>query len=90
MPVRSLNSSVLTWSNRKAVGQGLWYQAQDQGAHHPELVRLRYFGSYAGADWGIGSDLGLVALVDDADEPFEQRALNLDLHGLPVPAEIIV
>ncbi len=80
---------MLRWSNRKVIGQALRYWAQDQCVHHPELVRLRYFGFYAGGDC-VGSDLGLVAVVDDADEPFEQRALNLDLHGLPLPAEIIV
>jgi hypothetical protein len=79
---------VLRWSNRKAVGQALRYRTQDQRAHHPELV-LGYFGSYAGGDWGVGSDPDLVAVFDDADEPFKQLALNLDLHGLPVPAEIV-
>lgn len=54
------------------------------------LRRLGYFGSYARGDWGVGSDLDLVAIVADAAEPFERRSLDWNLATLPVPAEILV
>jgi uncharacterized protein len=57
---------------------------------HPDLLRLGYFGSYARGDWGVGSDLDLIALVSEADEPFESRALSWDLNPLPVPTELLV
>jgi predicted nucleotidyltransferase len=57
---------------------------------HPELHRLGYFGSYARGDWGVGSDLDLIALVDRAPQTFDQRSLSWDLSGLPVPAEVLV
>ena len=56
----------------------------------PALRRLGYFGSYARGDWGVGSDLDLVAVVTEAAEPFDRRALAWDLTTLPVPAEILV
>jgi predicted nucleotidyltransferase len=66
----------------------LW--SAEQGRRLPELKRLGYFGSYARGDWGVGSDLDLIAIVDEAAESFERRALHWNLNDLPVQAEIIV
>jgi predicted nucleotidyltransferase len=57
---------------------------------HPELVRLGYFGSYARGDWGVGSDLDLVAIVTESPEPFERRSLQWNVDSLPVPAELLI
>ena len=62
----------------------------EQVQQRPEIVRLGYFGSYARGDWGVGSDLDLIAVVNETLEPFERRSINWDLNGLPVSAEIIV
>jgi len=64
--------------------------AQAEAKRHPELQRLGYFGSYARGDWGVGSDLDLVAVVDRSSEPFERRSLTWDATNLPVPAELVV
>ncbi len=56
----------------------------------PDLRRLGYFGSYARGDWGVGSDLDLVAIVSESPAPFERRGLSWDLSQLPVPAELMV
>ncbi|MGA1797086.1 MAG: nucleotidyltransferase domain-containing protein [bacterium] len=64
--------------------------AKKEAVRHPELLRLGYFGSYARDDWGVGSDLDLLAIVDQASESFERRSLTWDLSHLPVPTEIIV
>ena len=90
MPVRSLHSSVLTWPDRVQVDDAARAWATDSARHHPELLRAAYFESYARGDWGVGSDLDLVAVVESAEEPFERRALSWDLSGLPVPAELLV
>ncbi|MDO8665500.1 MAG: nucleotidyltransferase domain-containing protein [Gemmatimonadales bacterium] len=50
----------------------------------------RYFGSYARGDWGVGSDLDVVMIVDDSPEPFERRAARWDATRLPVPADVLV
>ncbi len=90
MPVRSLDSSVLTWPDRETVEQALRQWFVQEVGHHPELVRLGYFGSYARGDWGVGSDLDLIVIVRDTDTPFERRALTWDLNALPIPAELVV
>ncbi len=90
MPVKSLNSSVFKWPDQKTVDQAVRAWSIEQGQRRSELKRLGYFGSYARGDWGVGSDLDLIAVVEDALEPFERRILNWDLNPLPVPAEILV
>jgi predicted nucleotidyltransferase len=90
MPVRSLNSSVLVWPDRTRVDREVRLWAQQIAKDQPTLQRLGYFGSYARGDWGVGSDLDLVAIVASTDQPFECRPLEWDLNSLPVPAEILV
>jgi len=62
----------------------------EQVKERPEIIRLGYFGSYARGDWGVGSDLDLIAVVNETSEPFERRSCCWDLNSLPVPAEIII
>jgi predicted nucleotidyltransferase len=57
---------------------------------HSDLLRIGYFGSYARGDWSVGSDLDLVAIVEDSTETFERRSLTWDLSELPVPASLLV
>lgn len=90
MPLRSLNSPVLKWPDHKTVDRAVRSWSAEQVRSLPELKRLGYFGSYARGNWGVGSDLDLIAIVDEATESFERRALNWNLNDLPVPAEIII
>ena len=90
MPLKSLTSSVLKWPDQAAVDAAARSWAEQQKALHPELLRLGYFGSYARGDWGVGSDLDLIALVQDSNLPFQERPLAWDLTTLPVPAEILI
>jgi predicted nucleotidyltransferase len=90
MPVRSLNSSVLKWPDREQVDLAMRIWADREAEQRPELLRLGYFGSYARGNWGVGSDLDIIALVARASDPFERRSLQWDLNTLPVPAELLV
>ena len=90
MPVRSLTSSVLKWPSRSQVDAAARRWALREAACHPKLRRIGYFGSYARGDWGVGSDLDLVAVVDTANERFEERPLSWNLNELLVPAQILV
>jgi uncharacterized protein len=90
MPVRSLNSSVFKWPNRSQVDKAVREWAADEVTRHPGVIKLGYFGSYARGDWGVGSDLDLVAVVERSDEPFERRSLQWNVNALPVPAELLV
>jgi predicted nucleotidyltransferase len=90
MPVRSLRSSVLKWPDRAEVERAARHWIADEVPRHFGVERVGYFGSCASGGWGVGSDLDLVAVVREAAEPFERRALAWDLSQLPVPAEILV
>lgn len=90
MPVRSSSSSVARWPDCASVDRAARAWAAGEAAGRPELLRLGYFGSYARGEPGPGSDLDLVAVVGASDLPFERRALEWDLLGLPVGAELLV
>ena len=90
MPVRSLSSPVLIWPDRDAIDRALVVWVADAVVEHPDLLRLGYFGSYARGDWGVGSDLDLVAVVSHAPQRFDRRAVAWDLLPLPVQAELLV
>lgn len=90
MPVRSLSSPVLKWPGRTEVDAAARALAARLAKAHTELVRFGYFGSYARGDFGPGSDLDLVAIVARSGRPFVDRPLDFDLHGLPVPAQLVV
>ena len=90
MPVRSSNSSVLKWPDHKTVDRAVRSWSTEQAHRHNEIIRLGYFGSYARGDWGVGSDLDLIAIITVTSDPFERRSQKWDLNGLPVPADLIV
>lgn len=90
MPVRSSNSPVLKWPGKTEVIESLRDWVRIQHSRHPELVRLGYAGSYARGDWGVGSDLDLIAIVSRTTEPFHRRSLSWDLNALPVPVDLLI
>ena len=53
-------------------------------------MRIGYFGSYARGDWGVGSDVDVVIVIQRSRQPFGQRAAEWDTTELPVPADVLV
>jgi uncharacterized protein len=90
MPVRSLNSPVLKWPDAHTVHQAVLQWAERLGDARADLLRIGYFGSYARGDWGVGSDLDLVIVVESSEQPFERRAVEWDANELPVPADVLI
>ena len=90
MPVRSLHSSVLKWPDGTAVDRGVREWARRIGTAGPRVLRIGYFGSYARGEWGVGSDVDVVMIVERSEEPFERRAAHWDTTKLPVPADLLV
>ena len=90
MPVRSLNSSVIKWPDKKCVQQALQNWARGIKRKHSNVERIGYFGSYARGDWGVGSDIDLLVIVKESDLPRERRAIPFDKENLPVPADLLV
>lgn len=90
MPVRSLHSSVFTWPNDQEVDRAIRQWAAEISQHHADVRRIGYTGSYARGDWGVGSDLDVLIVVDESHQPFMQRSLVWDTSALPVPTDVIV
>ena len=90
MPVRSLNSSVLKWADAKTVDAAArrWAERVVQGKKG--VLKIGYFGSYARGDWGVGSDLDLIIIVENSEQPFEKRSIEWNVTELPVPADVLV
>jgi predicted nucleotidyltransferase len=66
----------------------LW--AQTVGRQRLEVRRIGYFGSLARGDWGVGSDLDLIIIVEDSKQPFGRRLVDWDTTELPVPVDALV
>ena len=90
MPVRSLTSSVFKWPDAQMVNQAIRRWAAKMEQQHPETLQIGYFGSYAKGNWGVGSDLDLIIVVDHSSLPFTQRSVAWDTLELPVPTDVCV
>ncbi len=90
MPVRSLSSSVLKWPDAQVVDQAVRRWAEQTAQRRKEVLRIGYFGSYARGNWGVGSDLDLIIVVQHSDLPWEHRSVEWDTGALPVPADVLV
>jgi len=90
MPVRLLNSSVLKWPDWDFVEKALREWVEQQIGIYPELMCVGYFGSYARGDWGVGSDLDLLLIVDQVEQEYLERSKCWDTSLLPVPVDLFV
>jgi uncharacterized protein len=91
MPVRSFGSQVLCWPDREAVVAALTTWSTRLRDSRPDVLRVGYFGSYARGDWGVGSDLDVVLVVEDSDEAPLRRPLAFDtIAGFPTPVDLLV
>lgn len=90
MPVRSLTSPVLKWPDAQTVRRALKVWVEKLVSSRQDIFRIGYFGSYARGDWGVGSDLDLIIIVEKSEQPFEMRASAFDTLELPVPVDVLV
>ena len=90
MSVRSLNSSVLKWPDARTVDEAVRCWADKMAQDRGNVVQIGYFGSYARGDWGVGSDLDVIVIVEHSELPFERRGVEWDTMELPVPADVLV
>ncbi len=87
MPVRSLTTSVLRWPSREAVRAAVVGWARNAADRDRSIRRIGYFGSCARGDWGVGSDLDLILILD---ETATARDARFDTTDLPVAADVTV
>ena len=89
MPVRSLNSPVMKWPSSESVRESLSTWAKNQSPH-PNALVIAAFGSLCRGNWGVGSDIDLVVIVERSELPFSERALKWDTLSLPVPVDLLI
>ncbi len=90
MPVRLLSSRVLKWPDAATVVAAFRAWAEEVARRRGDVVRIGYFGSYARGDWGVGSDLDVVIVLDGPVPPFERRLVEWDMSALPVQTDLMV
>jgi hypothetical protein len=90
MPVRSLSSSVFRWPDAKSVNGAVRRWVDERAQERADILRVGYIGSYARGDWGVGSDLDLIIVVEKSAQPFWRRPLDWDITSLPVPTDLII
>jgi predicted nucleotidyltransferase len=90
MPVRSLSSPVLKWPDLRTVQAAVKTWASAISQRYPEILSIAYIGSYARGDWGVGSDLDLIVILEDSGEPPWRRGLDWDLSDITVPVDLLV
>ena len=90
MPVRSLNSSVLKWPDAGTIDRAVRRWASRLVQNREGVLRIGYFGSYARGDWGVGSDLDLIIILESSNQPFMGRGGEFDATELPVPADVVI
>ncbi len=90
MPVRSLSSSVLQWPDAGTIDRAVCRWASKLVQNREGVLRIGYFGSYARGDWGVGSDLDLIIILESSNQPFMKRGREFDATELPVPADVVI
>lgn len=90
MPMKSSNLRVVRWPKAEVVLSAAAEWAANLGQVRQDVVAIGYIGSYARGDWGVGSDLDLIIVVDETPAPFHERAITFDALRLPVPCDLLV
>ncbi len=88
MPVRSLSSSIIVWPKSDEVVKALKDWISTQAKRHSHLMAVGYFGSYSRGDWGVGSDLDVVVVFENARQSPDKRIP--ESRTLPVPVDFFV
>lgn len=90
MPVRSLNSAVFKWPSREVVLAAAREWAKALKASDPTVQEIYCIGSCARGNYGVGSDIDLVIVIDDVELSRVDRARRYAADYLPVPADVMV
>jgi len=90
MPVRSLSSAVFKWPDRESVLRAARAWARSLRQHDSTVRSIHCVGSCARGDWGVGSDLDVIVIIDDTDMSLVERRRRYEPTDVPVPADVFV
>jgi len=85
-----LNSSIIKWPDKETVLSAFEQWIQSLAQNRTDIIQIGYFGSYARGDWGVGSDLDIVIILNQSNLPFEKRNEGWQEERLPVPTDLII
>lgn len=88
MPVKSLNSRVLKWPDRKSVLDSFTAWASFQ-FRITNVINIGTFGSIHTDKWGVGSDLDIIVLLNETKLDFFHRGVAFDTTSIPVPVDFL-
>lgn len=80
----------MKWPDRATVHRALEKWAERLKQAHSHVRRVGYFGSYARDEWGVGSDIDVVLIVDKPTGNDKKRGASVDVTDLPVPADVVM
>jgi hypothetical protein len=81
---------VLAWPKKSEVEPTLKAWAAHLAAACEVLLGVGYFGSYARGDWGVGSDLDLLVVLERSEQNFGSRILSVGTSKIPVPVDTFI
>ncbi len=90
MPVRLLNSAVFVWPRREEVLAAARSWAAGLLQCDVGVQGIYCIGSCGRGDYGVGSDLDVLVLINDAEMSLVDRHRHYEPTNIPVPAEALV
>ena len=87
---RSLNSVIIKSIERKRVESEVAKYVSDLCAHHPEIVRVIWFGSWVTGLPSPGSDVDLCLILSSSNRRPRDRASEYLPVGFPVGIDLLV
>ena len=81
---------MLAWPDATTVREALARWTRGICRERADIQRVGYAGSYARGDWGVGSDVDVIIVLQSSPVPFDRRSAEWDSTSLPVPADLLV
>jgi len=78
------------WPYETTVHEAVDRRAEDAARKRPGVKTVCYFGSQIWGNWGVGSDVDLLVIVDRSELPFGRRPAEWDNTKLRVPRHMVI
>jgi predicted nucleotidyltransferase len=88
MQKQSFGSVQVTWLDRPAVLEATRKAVRALARRRPEVRRIILFGSMARGDAVPGSDVDLLVVLSECDEPFLDRIPRYKPSGIPIGVDV--
>jgi uncharacterized protein len=90
MPVRLLNSAVFVWPRREEALSAARSWAAELSQRDSGVQGVYCIGSCGRGDYGVGSDLDVMVLINDAEVSLVDRHRRYEPLNIPIPADVLV